>query len=105
VPFDHPQRPAEDCGLLEAGAALGEVAMDGARQDLAHERADLQLLAHEVVEEFPGFEVLEPEVGGGLDDFAARRRRVEELVEIFARVDLKQEDRTSTIRNQRAEGG
>jgi hypothetical protein len=62
VPLDHPQGASEHCCLLEAGSALGEVEVHRTREDFPRQRADLELLPNQIVEQLTRVEVLEPQV-------------------------------------------
>jgi hypothetical protein len=100
VALDQAQGAPEDGGLFEARCPLGEVEVDRAREHLSDQGSNLELLGDQVVEQASGLEVLDPEVGSGLDDLATRRWDIEEEVEVLPRVDLDEQNAPTTVGQQ-----
>ena len=103
VALDQPVGMAEHRGLLEPGGPLGEVLVDRAGKHSADQRAHLELVADQVVEQHPRVEVVKLDARCDVDQVAAGRGHVEQLVQALAGVDLEQQDPSAACRELASE--
>jgi hypothetical protein len=94
------QGVAEDGQLRETRRAGRELLIDGACQHPPAEHFELQPLAHDVVEDRPGAQVLHREAAAGVHHRSARRRHPQHLVHVLARVDFQHHHPPPALRQE-----